>query len=70
MLDKNIRYRQNLTGRKIAIIVVGNAQWPVLRGYVDKVVAAVNEAQPGSFAEVAIPFENKSRSPRFPRSDG
>jgi hypothetical protein len=29
--DKNIRYQQNLTDRKIAIVTLGNAQWPVLR---------------------------------------
>jgi len=29
--DKNLEYQQNLTGRKISIIVLGNAQWPVLR---------------------------------------
>jgi hypothetical protein len=55
--DKNLRYQQNLTGRKIAIVVLGNAQWPVLRRYVDRVVAVVNEATPGSFTEVGIPFE-------------
>jgi hypothetical protein len=55
--DKNMRYQQNLQGRKIAIIVLGNAQWPVLRRYVDRVVVAVNASTPGSFAEVDIPFE-------------
>ena len=55
--DKNIRYQQNLTGRKIAIIVLGNAQWPVLRRYVERVVSAVDAAVPGSFAEVDIPFD-------------
>lgn len=55
--DKNIRYQQNLTGRKISIIVLGNAQWPVLRRYVDRVVAEVNAVTPRSFAEVDIPFE-------------
>src|ERR1700690_1380950 len=34
--DKNIRYRQNLAGRKIAIVALGNAQWPVLRRYVER----------------------------------
>ncbi len=53
--DKNLRYQQNLTGRKIAVLVLGNAQWPVLRGYVEGVVAAVNAAMPGSYAEVEIP---------------
>jgi hypothetical protein len=55
--DKNMRYQQNLTGRKIAFVVIGNQQWPTLRRYVDRVVAAVNAATPGSFAEVDIPFE-------------
>jgi len=36
--DKNMRHRQNLQGRKIAIIVLGNAQWPVLRRYVEREV--------------------------------
>jgi hypothetical protein len=55
--DKNMRYQQNLTGRKIAFVVIGNQQWPVLRRYVDRVVAVVNAATPGSFAEIEIPFE-------------
>jgi len=54
--DKNIRYQQNLTGRKIAFVVLGNQQWPILRLYVDRVVAAVNGATPGSYFEVDIPF--------------
>ncbi|HEY6345285.1 MAG TPA: hypothetical protein VIY49_27640 [Bryobacteraceae bacterium] len=54
--DKNIRYQQNLSGRKIALIVLGNAQWPVLRRYTSRVTDAVNAATPGSYAEVEIPF--------------
>jgi hypothetical protein len=54
--DKNIQYQQNLTGRKLAIVALGNAQWPVLRRYVERVVEAVNRAKQGSYAEVEIPF--------------
>ena len=54
--DKNMRYQQNLTGRKIAVVVLGNAQWPVLRRHVERVVAAVNAATPGGYTEVKIPF--------------
>ena len=54
--DKNMRYQQNLTGRRIAFVVIGNQQWPTLRRYVQRVVDAVNAATPGSFAEVEIPF--------------
>ena|ERR1039458_981452 len=28
--DKNIRYQQNLNDRKIAFVVIGNQQWPIL----------------------------------------
>ena len=55
--DKGIQYQQNLAARKIAILVLGNAQWPVLRQYVERVVVAVNAAISGSFARVDIPFE-------------
>ena len=55
--DKNMRYQQNLTGRKIAFVVIGNQQWPTLRCYVERVVAAVNAATPGSLTEVEIPFK-------------
>ena len=55
--DKNIRYQQNLTSRTIAIVVLGNAQWPVLRLHVAQVVDAVNAATPGSFTEVGIPAD-------------
>ena len=44
--DKNLRYQQNLTGRAIAIVVLGTPQWPVVRAHVDRVVAAVNAANP------------------------
>jgi len=37
--------------------MLGNQQWPVLRHYVERVVAVVNAATPGSYAEVEIPFE-------------
>jgi hypothetical protein len=53
--DKNIRYQQNLTVRTIALVVLGNPQWPILRLHVDRVVTAVNAARPGSYTEVEIP---------------
>jgi hypothetical protein len=54
--DKNIRYQQNLTSRRIAFVVLGNQQWPTVRRYLERVVAAVNAATPGSYTEVDIPL--------------
>ena len=53
--DKNIRHQQNLTVRTIALVVLGNPRWPVLRLHVERVIAAVNGATPGSYTEVEIP---------------
>ena len=53
--DKNMRYQQNFAGRRIAIVVIGHAQWPVLRRPVQLVLEAVNAATPGSYTEVEIP---------------
>jgi hypothetical protein len=55
--DKNLRYQQNLTARKLAIVVIDNTQWRVLRLYVARVSGAVDAATAGSFTEVDIPFE-------------
>lgn len=53
--DKNIRYQQNLTQRKIALVVLGNSRWPVVKLYVDRIIKAIREATPGSYIEVEIP---------------
>lgn len=53
--DKNIRYQQNLGGRKMAIIVLGKGRWRLIRLAIAEVVAAVNAAKPGTYAEVEIP---------------
>lgn len=55
--DKNIQYQQNLKGRKIAIVVLGNSAWRIVKLHLDRIAAALNEATPGSYAEVEIPFE-------------
>jgi len=56
--DKNMRYQQNLSGRKIAIVVLGNQQWPDVRLHLERIAAAVNAATPGSYAEVEIPHKS------------
>ena len=55
--DKNIGYQQNLTGRKIAIVILGVQQWPKLRPHIRLVVEAVNAATPGSYTEIKIPLQ-------------
>jgi hypothetical protein len=55
--DKNMRYQQNLEGRRIAVLVLGQQQWNLLQPHVQLVVDAVNAATPGSYVEVEIPTD-------------
>lgn len=56
--DRRIRYRQNLVGRKIALVVLtGTTKWSHVRLHLERVVAVVNAATPGSCTEVEIPFD-------------
>jgi hypothetical protein len=55
--DKNLSYQQNLTGRKIAIVVLGQGRWSLIKPHVARVVEAIARASPGSFVEVEIPFD-------------
>ncbi len=55
--DRNIRYQQNLTGRKMAIVVLGKGRWRLIRKRLPAIAAAVAAAMPGSFTEVEIPVD-------------
>ena len=54
--DKNIRYHQNLAGRKIAVVVLSLQQWPSLQPHVQLAVEAVNAAAPGGYTEIELPL--------------
>jgi hypothetical protein len=54
--DKNLSTQQNLRGRALAIVVLGNSQWRILQRYVRKIAAVVNATTPGSYVEIEIPF--------------
>jgi hypothetical protein len=56
--DNNMRYQQNLTGRRLALIVLSTPQWPLVRLHVERIAAAVSAAAPGSYAEVEIPYRS------------
>ena len=55
--DKNMRYQQNLRGRRIALVVLSTPQWPVVRLHIERIAAAVNAATSGSYIEVDLPVE-------------
>jgi hypothetical protein len=60
--DRRIRHQQNLTGRRIALVVLtASTKWSGLLQHGERFAAAVAAATPGSYTEVEIPFEPKPR---------
>jgi hypothetical protein len=59
--DQNIRYQQNLTGRKLALVVLGSNIWPVVRDYAAAIAAKVDAAAPGSYGFIEMAHPPKPR---------
>ncbi|QDU91419.1 hypothetical protein Pla175_48420 [Pirellulimonas nuda] len=52
--DQNLKYQQNLTQRKVAIVVLLSASWPRIRAHCETVLAAVESTPAGGYREVPI----------------
>ena len=50
--DRNWKYQQNLTERRVAIVVLLSTSWPKIQANISAVVVAVAEAAAGSYLEV------------------
>jgi len=53
--DKNLSYQQNLSGRKLALVVLSTNNWNIIQRHTELVANSVDAAQPGSFQLVTIP---------------
>jgi hypothetical protein len=47
--DQTISYEQNLTGRRVAIVVLSSIDWHILKNHFPLITAAVDRALPGTF---------------------
>src|SRR6185295_5030511 len=65
--DQNLKYQQNLVGRKLAILVLTTNDWPMIRSKADFIVAKVAMLKPGDFVEllglIAQPTSTAQRHP-------
>jgi hypothetical protein len=52
--DRNLRYQQNLRGRRLAILVLMTTDWRLLKLHVPSVVAAVDGLTDGAYVELAF----------------
>ncbi len=53
--DQNLRYQQNLAGRRLAILVLKSTSWPRIRAHLSVIVSSVDQVGPGTYQEISIP---------------
>lgn len=52
--DSKLKFQQNLSGRRIAIVALLSTSWPRIERATATVVSAITAATPGSYTEVEI----------------
>ena len=52
--DQQIRYQQNLSGRRLAILVLLTTSWPRLQSCVPQIQKAIENIRPGDYQEFNV----------------
>lgn len=53
--DQNLRYQQNLSARKISVVVLLTTNWPRIKNHIGLVVHAIEKLHAGSYEEIPFP---------------
>ena len=52
--DQNLRYQQNLAGRRLAVVVLLSTAWPKVQLRAEEIRTALDQIGPGELREVPI----------------
>jgi hypothetical protein len=52
--DQQLKYQQNLKGRKLAILVLSTNRWPRVIAKITEIRAAIQSLRPGDYVELAL----------------
>ena len=52
--DRNIRFQQNLIGRRIAVVILSKGRWKPIKLKLDAIATTIGAATPGRVTEVEI----------------
>lgn len=61
--DKNLRYQQSLTGRRLAIVVLSTNHWPTLQLGSAAILRALERLEAGAFVDVRFPWPRRGKAP-------
>ena len=49
-----LKYQQNLTGRRLAILVLSTNRWPKVKAKTPEIIAAIQSLRAGDYVELAL----------------
>jgi len=52
--DQQLKYQQNLKGRKLAILVPSTNRWPKVKAKTQEIIAAIQALKPGDYVELTL----------------
>lgn len=64
--DQNTPYQQNMSGRELALLVLGSNIWPIVREYEDCIRTEVSATSPGRYSFIEMRADRQVR-PKPPR---
>lgn len=51
--DQNLHYQQDLTGRRLAVLVLPTTRWPQIERHTTEIATAVDSIRPGEYRELS-----------------
>lgn len=61
--DQTLGLEQNLTAKRLAVVALSAIELPIIKGSLREIIAAINNAMPGSFQLVECGTFSRKRSP-------
>jgi len=52
--DQNLGYQQNLSGRRLAVLILWTTSWPKLQRHLAEIVSGIEKINPGDFVEMSF----------------
>jgi hypothetical protein len=52
--DQSLKYQQNLSNRRIAIVVLTTTSWAIIERGVKQITEAIDAMKPGAYVEIAF----------------
>jgi hypothetical protein len=52
--DRNLRFQQNLSGRRLAILILPTTSWPKIQAHQVQIATAVEALHPGDVVELSL----------------